>query len=104
MESGGLAGVNGDPCGRIVTHLRPCPQPTQDADAAVAATAEGGMDLAETSRRVQESCAEAMRRVRECKDEASCSRAAVGLTLCMAQLLCKEEVRAGGRVHGCGRA
>lgn len=60
------------------------------------------MDLADTSRQVQESCAEAMRRVRECKDEADCSRAAVGLTLCMAKLLCKEEVRGtadGGRVN-----
>lgn len=49
--------------------------------------------MEDTSRRVQESCAEAMATVRACKGEAQCAQAAVGLTLCMAKLLCKEEVR-----------
>lgn len=61
------------------------------------------MNLEETSRRVQESCAEAMAAVRGCKGEAACAQAAVGLTLCMAKLLCTEEVRGLVGVLGRGR-
>ena len=50
---------------------------------------------------MQESCAEAMAAVRACQGEAECGRAAVGLTLCMGGLLCKEEV--GGWVGGLRR-
>lgn len=62
---------------------------------AAAAVAAGAVNLEESSRRVQESCAEAMAAVRSCKGEAACAQAAVGLTLCMGKLLCKEEVSVG---------
>lgn len=58
-----------------------------------AAAAGLDLDLGDASRRVQESCAEAMAAVRGCKGEAACAQAAVGLTLCMAKLLCPEEAR-----------
>lgn len=68
-------------------------QPEEKATATAAAASCASSDLAEASRRVQESCAEALAAVRSCKGEAECGRAAVGLTLCMAQLLCPEDVR-----------
>jgi hypothetical protein len=70
------------------------PVPAGEKAAAAGGKGEEKMDLMELSKQVHNSCAEHFVALQACKDEASCSKAAVGLTYCMASMLCKEEAKA----------